>query len=52
MQIVSIKHLLNKILIVMEAILFKSTIPGSLHKASHLTSLWLHEVDIITLFYR
>lgn len=39
---VSVKHLLNKIIVVMGAIMFKSTIPGSLHKAAHVTSRWLH----------
>lgn len=48
----SIKHLLNKILIVMGAIMFKSTIPGSSHKTAHLTSQWLHEIDVIIPFYR
>lgn len=48
----SIKHLLNKMLIVMGAIMFKSTIPGSSHKTAHLTSQWLHEIDVIIPFYR
>lgn len=39
----SIKHLLNKMLIVMGAIMFKSTIPASSHKTAHLTSQWLDE---------
>ena len=48
----SIKDLLNKMLIVMGAIMFKSTILGSSHKTAHLTSQWLHEIDVIIPFYR
>lgn len=36
----------------MGAIMFKSTIPGSSHKTAHLTSQWLHEIDVIIPFYR
>lgn len=32
--------------------MFKSTIPGSLHKAAHVTSRWLHEMDVIIPRYR